>query len=816
VTDRYLCIHGHFYQPPRENPWLDAIETQASAYPYHDWNQRITRECYGPNTRARVHDGDGHILTLINNYARMSFDFGPTLLSYLEMAHPWIYEQILDADRMSLERFEGHGNALAQVYSHIIMPLATTRDKLTQIRWGLADFRRRFGRPAEGMWLSETAVDMETLSLMAGEGVRFTILSPAQAGSVRPLSGSGGEGPWQDVKGEKIDPTRAYRVFLNEDGSSFIDVFFYHGPISRAVAYEKLLSSGEAFLGRIRDTFGSFEDGPALVSLATDGESYGHHFKFGDLALAWLFHHLEEGDDMELMNYGLFLEKFPPQDEVMIVENSSWSCAHGVERWRGDCGCSVGRRQDWNQAWRAPLREGLDWLNLELSGIFEERGGRLFKDPWGARDDYIQVFSDPTPIARDGLVRDHAKGTLRPEEEMEAFRLLECQRMALYMFTSCGWFFDDISGLEPVQVLKYAARAIDLARPWAERDLEAGLMEYLAMAMSNLSEYGDGKRVYDMEVRPARVDPSRAVALHGLALVAGGVSGTEGLFSRAVRSGTVQRLEGENGEALMGVAQVMEVGTGLESTRTFLALRRRGAGLACLVGLAGKDAPGLEPEKAVRLVKQALKSSLGEAEEVIFAHWSGVRRYGAGDLIPDTAGAILEGILMGLDSLGRDYLREHEALLDELFSLPSERKAPGSTVPEDLLPAFLASELDRLFSVDEEELRIKDTRLEVLAARAKEPGLVLDSRRMGKRAGEYLWRKMDRLASQPALAPIKNIIGVLDLAEVLGLSPDLWECQNMFYDLYTKPAFVAGLGPELSRKFHDLGRRLGFLVRPPS
>ncbi|MBL7226011.1 MAG: DUF3536 domain-containing protein [Desulfobacteraceae bacterium] len=809
MTDKYLCIHGHFYQPPRENPWINTIEYQASASPYHDWNERITRECYGPNTRARLHDEHGHILELINNYEYLSFDFGPTLLSWLEKAHPWIYGQILAADRLSRERFQGHGNALAQVYNHIIMPLATRRDKLTQIRWGLADFKHRFGRPAEGMWLSETAVDTETLVLMAEEGVKFTILSPTQAQSVRPLTGSAKDKPWQDVRGGRINPTLPYRVLLGRGERSFIDVFFYDGPVSRAVAYEKLLASGEDFLARIEEAFGAYNDGPELVSLATDGESYGHHFKFGDLALSWLFHHIEQVGQIKLTNYGLFLENFPPQDEVRIVENSSWSCAHGVERWRADCGCSVSQTPEWNQAWRAPLREGLDWLGNELAGVFEERGGRLFKDPWKARDEYITLFLNSTAQERERFIKRHSAGSLGSEEQIEAFQLLEFQRMALYMFTSCGWFFDDISRLEPVQVLKYAARAVELAEPWVNKDLEAGLIRYLSKARSNDPDYRDGKDVYDVQVRPIRIDPSRAMAHYALAGLAEGVSRAGGLFSETVRPLSELRLTGGEAQAILGQAEVIEVGTGREFMRVYLALRGKTGKLICLVGEGAKE---FDLEKTADEIRQALTVSPKKTEDVFRTYVGGVRKYGPEDLIPDTLQTFMEGLVLSLNCLKRDYIRKHDALLEDVFSLHRETGEPVPAIPEDLLSILLSDELNRLFSPDEEKRPVEWTRLNDLTAQAKSLKMVLRGKGMRQMSQDYLVSEMNRLASTPERISIKDIISFLDLADDLNLKPDLWECQNMFYELYNNPDFTRGLGPDIPPVFHELGRRLGFLA----
>ncbi|HDR16106.1 MAG TPA: glycoside hydrolase, partial [Desulfobacteraceae bacterium] len=360
--DSFVCIHGHFYQPPRENPWLDAVPCEPSAAPYHDWNRRITRECYGPNAVARIPGREGGILSLVDNYEYMSFNFGPTLLTWLLRHDPGVYRRILDADRKSIDRYHGHGNAIAQVYNHIIMPLASTRDKRTQIIWGMRDFEHRFGRRPEGMWLAETAVDSETLTLMAGEGIRFTILSPDQAEAVRPL-GSKTRRVWKEIDSGSLDTTKPYRVFPTGGGDRFIDVFFYNGAVSRGVAYEGLLASGEHYLSNIRDAANNGRRGPRLITVATDGESYGHHSKFGDMALAWLFKTLEKTTEMSVINPGAFLERCPPAWEAKIREASSWSCSHGVERWRADCGCNVTGTPGWNQAWRAPLRHGLERLS---------------------------------------------------------------------------------------------------------------------------------------------------------------------------------------------------------------------------------------------------------------------------------------------------------------------------------------------------------------------------------------------------------------------------------------------------------------------
>jgi alpha-amylase/alpha-mannosidase (GH57 family) len=376
--ERYLCIHGHFYQPPRENPWLEAIEVQDSAYPYHDWNERITAECYAPNRASRILDSEGRIEEIVNNYSRMSYNFGPTLLAWMEHADPETYQAILAADRESQTYFGGHGSALAQAYNHPILPLANRRDKHTQVIWCIRDFQHRFGRFPEGMWLPETAADTETLDVLAEHGIKFTILSPYQARRTRPLGGRA----WRDVSGGRIDPTMGYLVRL-PTGRSLV-VFFYDGPISQAIAFQGLLSKGEHFVERLLSAFSDSRDGAQLVQIATDGETYGHHQKFGDMALAYTLKQITSQHLARVTNYAEFLDGHAPTHEVQIHENSSWSCAHGVERWGGDCGCSTGAHPEWNQAWRAPLRKALDELRDRLSPRFEEKARTLLKDPWAA------------------------------------------------------------------------------------------------------------------------------------------------------------------------------------------------------------------------------------------------------------------------------------------------------------------------------------------------------------------------------------------------------------------------------------------------
>jgi alpha-amylase/alpha-mannosidase (GH57 family) len=500
---RYVCIHGHFYQPPRENPSLEAIELQDSAYPYHDWNERITAECYAPNGTSRLLDEQQRIVKLVNNYAHISFNFGPTLLLWMEQKSPQVLESIKQADKESQERFGGHGSAMAQVYNHMIMPLAHPRDKETQVIWGIRDFIYRFGRRPEGMWLPETAVDIPTLEALAAQGIRFTILAPRQAKRVRAHAGRN----WKDVSLDRIDPSRAYQVRL--PSKKTIALFFYDGPISQAVAFEGLLSDGKRFADRLLGGFSAERTWPQLSHIATDGESYGHHHHYGEMALTYALHSIENGGSAKLINYAQFLALHPPDHWVEVIENTSWSCAHGIERWKSNCGCNSGAHGDWNQQWRAPLRCALDWLRDTLAETFEREAKSLLGEPWAARNDYIDVVLNRADENVASFLKKQATHELDAVERVPALKLLEMQRHAMLMYTSCGWFFDELSGLETVQVLHYAGRAIQLAREATGQDLEAPFCERLRDAKSNIPEHGDGERIYKKWVAPAVITPDK-------------------------------------------------------------------------------------------------------------------------------------------------------------------------------------------------------------------------------------------------------------------------------------------------------------------
>ena len=509
----YLTIHGHFYQPPRENPWLDTIEVQDSANPCHDWNERVAKECYTPNSVSKIVTQDNRILDIVNNYSYISFNFGPTLLSWMEKNSPYSYERIIKADVESSYRNNGHGNAMAQVYNHIIMPLANTRDKYTQILWGIKDFQYRFGRNPEGMWLAETACDDKTLEALIDCGIKFTVLSPYQAKSVRKLETE----EWHDVSWGNIDPARAYRYYTKSDRKKYIDLFFYDGSISKSVAFDELLTDGNKFISRLKDGISDIRDYNQLVNIATDGESYGHHTKFGDMALSYILKVRAEDEGFEITNYANYLEQEGVQYEVDIKDVSSWSCAHGVGRWMDDCGCSTGGGIGWNQKWRKPLREALDYLRDTLVKVYEEEGTKYFKDIWQARNDYIDVILDRCKTTIDSFINKHQKYNLEKNDIISALKLLEMQRHAMLMYTSCGWFFSEISGIETTQIMKYAARAMQLAKEFTTKNLEENFLKILSNARSNIISFGTGKDVYERFVKPSVVTIKQIASLWAIA-----------------------------------------------------------------------------------------------------------------------------------------------------------------------------------------------------------------------------------------------------------------------------------------------------------
>lgn len=797
---RYICIHGHFYQPPRESPWLETIERQDSAYPFHDWNERILAECYRPNAAARIVDDQNRIIRIGNNYERISFNFGPTLLSWMQRSAPGVYRAILAADARSCERFSGHGSALAQVYNHIIMPLASRRDKLTQIRWGIADFRHRFGRAPEGMWLAETAVDGETLDLLAEHDIGFTILAPNQARRIRQILDDGSApGPWCDVTGGTIEPGRVYRC-ATASGHS-IDIFFYHGQNSNAIAFERLLDNGGRFATRLADIFpdvhpgardGADDSEAHLSHVATDGETYGHHHRYGDMALAYALHHIERARDIELTNYGEFRAHHPARYEVEIIDDTAWSCAHGVGRWNDDCGCNMGTGPGWNQAWRRHLRQALDELRDRLAALFEERGRHLLTDPWAARDHYIEVINDRSPARVDAFLSTHAARELTAEEEVVALQLLEMQRHALLMYTSCGWFFDDFTGPEGTQILRYAARAIELGECVTGQALEEPFLASLQRARSNRPEMGDGRRVYDEMVRPARVDLRRAIAHYAVSSLF-----TDSAQERAIPDAVhCYRMDAQERNVHTAGAARLLIGT----VRCTSTITRAASSLSFAVlhfgdyNLVG-GARHFSGESAYRDMVGDITTAFERADLVatqrqLDRHFApngpndgpndGQLTFSLESLFPDEREYILQRILAAqvadAEAAYERLYAQHAPLMRYLehFDLP---------IPDAFTIAArftLKSRLRRALASDDpggEQLRQILSQAELVGANLDDQGL------------DHMWRAtLERLAERVTADPddIDALTALCDVAELsreYGQEIDLWRTQNACYQL---------------------------------
>jgi alpha-amylase/alpha-mannosidase (GH57 family) len=687
--DRYICVHGHFYQPPRENPWLEVVERQDAAYPFHDWNERITAECYGPNAKARILDDDGHITRVANNYAWLSFNIGPTLLAWMQASAPDTYGAILEADQRSAGHFGGHGSAMAQVFNHVIMPLQSERDQSTQIRWGIIDFRHRFGRDPEGMWLAETAVDDTVLELLADEGIAFTVLSPYQAARTREL----GTDRWRDVSGGHVDPTMPYLVRLPSGRS--ISVFFYDGPISQGVAFEGLLDSADVFEQRLLDGFTDRER-PQLVNIATDGESYGHHHKHGEMALAATLQRLSTRDDVQLTNYAQYLSLHPPTHEAQVVQGSSWSCAHGVERWRSDCGCADGGGR--HQRWRAPLRAALDWLHDELDTRFEKHGSDLLEEPWAARDAYHHVVlhrDDHLPRFLD----EHTSRQLDADERRTLLALLEMQRYGLLMYTSCGWFFEELSRPEGTQVLQYAARAIQLAREvdalrgMPPDDLEEPFLRLLEEAESNESQFGTGRGIYEQLVRPAIAELEQVGAHVAISSLSWSYDAEERIGAYEVVRDDYALREAGRAKMAYGRLTVRSVITEAATSIEFGVLHLGDHNFLCGVRERGDDE-----------AYAALRTSLEQHFEV--ADWPGLIRaideelgdpYSLRNLFRDEQRRILDGVLQAaIDETEATYrmiFRSRAPLMRFLTELQATVPPPLRNAAEVVINADLRSAL---------------------------------------------------------------------------------------------------------------------------
>jgi alpha-amylase/alpha-mannosidase (GH57 family) len=786
-ANRYICIHGHFYQPPRENPWLEEIELQDSAYPFHDWNERINEECYAPNAASRILNPERLVIDISNNYRKMSFNFGPTLLSWIAAKAPETCRAIVDADKQS--KFSGHSPAMAQAYSHMIMPLANPRDKRTQVKWGIRDFQHRFGRNPEGMWLPECAVDLESLDIMAEHGIKFVVLAPHQFLRFRRL----GEEQWRDPK--EADLKMPYLCRLPTGRT--ISAFFYFGTASRDAAFANILDNGEIFAKRLISEFSG--DGPQIVGIATDGETYGHHHKQGEMALAYCFYYIESNHLAKVTVFGEFLEKHPPTHEAEIAERTSWSCMHGVERWMSDCGDNSGMYPGWNQGWRTPLRWAMDWLRDALIPLYEREAAVYLKDPWAARDDYIDILLDRSTENVDRFLSQHGTRELSLEEKIRTLELLEMQKHAMLMFTSDGWFFDEISGIETIQVMRYAARAIQTAKFLTGVDLEPGYIDILHGANSNIPDFKDGANIYRMFVKPAAVDLDRVVAHYAISSIFEEYPETAKIYSYRVKREAydLQKL-GEQRLAI-GKIHVRSDVTWVEDTFNFAVLHFEdhnvNAGVQKFLG-----------DEQARIMQEEINGAFAKGDlpgviRLMDKHF-GTHNYSLWHLFRDEQVKIFNQILKAnVNEIDEDLHRTYEHHAPAIMvmrnlgvPLPDVLNAIGKFIINiDLRNVLEAPELDL-------------ARLKQVAEDAKKFYSELNRFSLGYIAGKKITELMEKLQKTPEdLGQIETINSTMETIEPLQLGPQLWKAQNILFSisksLYPQIKNRADKGDEAARKW---------------
>ena len=799
--ERFICIHGHFYQPPRENPWLEAIEIQDSAEPYHDWNERITAECYAPNSASRILDGEDRIVDIVGNYGRISFDFGPTLLSWLEVSAPDVYGAIVDADRESFVSHSGHGNALAQPYNHMIMPLAHVRDKRTQTEWGLRDFRRRFNRPAEGVWLPETAVDLETLDILAEKEIKFTILSPHQADSMRKL----GAEEWEDVSGGRVDPTRAYLCNLPSGRS--IHLFFYDGSISKESAFGSVLDRGEDFVNLLLGGFSDARQWPQILHIATDGETYGHHHQFADMALAFALNRIVVGGLATLTNYGEYLSRHPAADEVRIIENTSWSCVHGIERWRSDCGCNSGSHGDWNQRWRDPLRKALDWLRDELAPRFEEMAKAHLKDPWDARESYIEVILNRSEDNVEAFLARHAARDLTAAEKSVVLKLMEMQRHLMLMYTSCGWFFDEISGIETVQVIEYAARAVELAGQVFGEDLEKDFKARLSEAKSNLPEMEDGARIYERLVKPATANHEKIAAHYAVSSLIEDYPDPTEIYCYTVKKNDYRRQQSGAVKLAMGRIEVVSAITRDSLEACFAVLH-----------LGGHIVEGGSATFSESGPYESMRGEIGEAFErgvitdvvrLIDRHFGG-HTYSLLHVFRDERHKLLNRLID--ESLGM-FERAYRDIFESGRVLMHFLQETGMNLPKVFLSAVeVALVLDIKRALDEETIDVE--RLSNAISELGKWNLALDPVDLEFKLRQRLEEAMEALYRSPAeLSGQSEVPMLIDSLKDLPIKVNLWRIQNLYFkmakNVYPERFRKALEGDEDARTWIETFKQMG-------
>ena len=773
---KYLTIHGHFYQPPRENPWLEAIELQDSALPFHDWNERINKECYNPNSVSKIVDSRNRILDIVNNYEHISFNFGPTLLSWMEQFAPLTYERIIKADIESIAEHDGHGNAMAQVYNHIIMPLANENDKITQVKWGIKDFEYRFGRKPEGMWLAETAVDDDTLRVLEENGIKFTVLSPYQALKIRKED----DKDWTDVSWGNIDPARSYRYYIKSAPGKFIDLFFYDGAISRSVAFDELLKDGNKFAKRLRDGVSDCRDYPQLIHIATDGESYGHHTKFGDMALAYVLQIKAKEEGFTITNYGEYLENCRSDYEVDIKQASSWSCFHGVGRWKEDCGCSTGGHPGWNQKWRKPLRDALDYLRDELAKLFETEGPKYFsKNCWDVRNNYIDVILDRSSLSVNKFHKENFLPDLSDEDKVKAMELLEIQRQAQLMYTSCGWFFSEISGIETVQIMKYAARAMQLAAVFTKKDFETRFTEILSEAKSNITEYGTGRDIFNNFVKPSIVTTKQVASLWAISSLYQDFEDEEDVYCYSITRNDYQKVQKGNSNFVVGNIEIRSRITLQKSNLMFALMQYSGGDFHCAIKEYSDD---MEYNKMKNdLIKTFMLNPLTEIIRALDENF-GKDYFTLKDIFIEERRKILQRLLK--DKMEK-FAQIYQDMYDEGKGSIYHMQTLGLAIPDEFKIAAeyaLSRKFNELIADSNGfvEPAVLQQAMDI-NFEAKSIGIKLDKQPSNNIFSKKIRQNINRLAYSFEIQQADVVLELFEYIEKLELEVDISEAQNIFF-----------------------------------
>lgn len=797
-TNKYICIHGHFYQPPRENPWLNDVEVQDSAFPFHDWNERITAECYSRNSASRILGENGRIADIVNNYARISFNFGPTLLHWMKLKAPEVYEAILQADKESQQRFGGHGSAIAQSYNHLIMPLANERDRETQVIWGIRDFELRFKRKPEGMWLSETAVNTETLEVLARHGIKFTILSPYQAKSVRKI----GTDKWTDVVGARIDPRNAYLYKL--PSGKKINLFFYDGPVSQGIAFEGLLNNGKVFADRLIGQLDLHDETgkPQIMHIATDGETYGHHHRFGEMGLSYCLNCIEKNELADLTIYGEYLEKFPPKYEVQILENTAWSSTPNLERWMDEGGGNTGGHPDWHQKWRKPLRAAFDWLRDELIPVYEEEMGSFVDDPWKVRNDYINVIYDRSPDHVEAFIKKHTRHELSKFNKVKFLKLLEIQHHTMLMYTSCGWFFDEVTGIETLQDILYAARAIQLARDITGTDLESKFLELLSLAPSNIPAYGNAANAYNKFVKPSIVDIHRVGAHYAVSSLFTEYPEQSKIYSFKVKSDHFELYDAGKQTLAVGKALLTSEVTWEEEEITFAVLHLGDHHL--FGGVRQFDSQEAFALMRNEIVEAFQKSRVHEAVVLMDKHY-GTHNYSFWHLFKDDQKKILNQVLaQTMDHIETAFSQIYEnnyAILQAMKELSIEPPRPLKYTGDYTVNL----KLRRILEKDIIDMR----ELQQIIDSINNLSVEVDTVQLNYMAAERINNMMVQLKNDPEnLELMKMIIKFIQATKDVKLDPDLWRAQNLAFLIhrkyYQKHYSARDNGNQVSEKWCEL------------